>query len=156
MALWSYQSFILSKTFAAGSRDSYGGMAIDLPIFDAGRRRANLALRDSEFDTAVEQYNQTILTALREVANQVTTLQSLHAQVAAQTNALGAIEKNYVLTRSRYQHGIIDYMKVLEAKTNWLSAQNRQVELQAQQLTATVAMIKALGGNYVTLEGNHG
>jgi NodT family efflux transporter outer membrane factor (OMF) lipoprotein len=153
LALWSYQSFILSKAFDSGSRDSYIGAAVDLPIFDAGRRRANLSAQYAEFDTAQEQYNQTLLNALRDTADQVAILHALNKQEHDQSYSLSAIKKNYQLTQARYKHGINDYMSVLEIQGALLNQQNAQIQLRAQQIKATVAMIKALGGNYLIIEG---
>jgi NodT family efflux transporter outer membrane factor (OMF) lipoprotein len=152
IGLLSLQSFILAKTFDSSSRDSYAGAALDLPLFEAGQRRANLKTRYAEYNLAVEEYNQTILTGLREVADQITTLHSLQAQEADQARSLQAIQKNYALTRARYHHGIVDYMKVLESEDTLLSEKNREIQLQAQHLTQSVALIKALGGTYL-IEG---
>ncbi|MES2217490.1 MAG: efflux transporter outer membrane subunit [Pseudomonadota bacterium] len=152
IALWSYQSFILSKAFDSASRDSYFGAAIDLPIFDAGRRRAELATQYAEFDTAQEQYNETILNALRDTADQIATLHTLHRQEAEQVTAFKDAQKNYQLTKARYHNGINDYMSVLNSKESLYIQQNALILLQTQHLKATVAMIKALGGNYLRLE----
>ena len=146
MAILSLQSYTLGKTFYASSRDNSAGVAIDLPIFDAGTRRAYLASQFDEFDIASEQYNQTILTALRDVADQAASLHSLSTQETAQATALHAAEQVYHLTRSRYQHGISDYMSMLEQQDPVLQAQNRELQIQARHLQATVLMIKALGG----------
>jgi NodT family efflux transporter outer membrane factor (OMF) lipoprotein len=148
MAVLSLQSFTLGKTFYSSSRDDSIGAAIDLPIFDAGARRANLATQFDEFDIASEQYNQSILIALRDVANQASTLHSLNEQETAQVSALNAAQQSYRLTASRYHHGIADYMHVLEMQNALLQEQNRQIQLQALHLKAAVLMIKALGGNY--------
>jgi NodT family efflux transporter outer membrane factor (OMF) lipoprotein len=153
VGLWSYQSFILSKAFNKGSRDSYFGAAIDLPIFDAGRRRADLATQYAEFDTAKEQYNQTIVNALRDTADRISILHSISRQEADQDSSLRATRKNYQLTNARYRHGINDYMSVLQIRGTFLTEKNDQITLQAQHLKATVAMIKALGGNYILVEG---
>jgi NodT family efflux transporter outer membrane factor (OMF) lipoprotein len=153
MALWSYQSFILSKAFDSGSRDSYYGAAVDLPIFDAGRRRANLGTQYAEFDAAKEQYNKTILNALKDTADRIATLHSLSKQEADQNSSYQATRKNYQLTDARYHHGINDYMSVLKIRGDLLNQKNDQIQLQAQHLKATVAMIKALGGNYNLIEG---
>jgi NodT family efflux transporter outer membrane factor (OMF) lipoprotein len=153
IGLWSYQSFILKKAFDSGSRDSYFGGAIDLPIFDAGARRADLATQYAEFDVAQEQYNQTILNALRDTSDQIASLHAISRQEADQTNALRATQQNYQLTSARYHHGINDYLSLLKIRGTLLTQQNEQIVLQAQHLQTTVAMIKALGGNYLKIEG---
>jgi NodT family efflux transporter outer membrane factor (OMF) lipoprotein len=148
IGILSLQSYTLSKTFYSSSRDDSIGAAIDLPIFDANARRANLATRFDEYDMASEQYNQAILTALRDVADQAATLSSLSKQEAQQTAALQASQQSYSLTLARYKHGINDYMSVLEIQNALLQAEYRQTQLRALHLKAAVSMIKALGGNY--------
>jgi NodT family efflux transporter outer membrane factor (OMF) lipoprotein len=153
IGLLSLQSFDLPKAIELPSRDNSIGAALDLPIFDAGARRASLREKYAEYDSAVGSYNDTILTGLRDVADQVTKLNSLNAQQSAQRNVLSATKRNYQLTLSRYHHGIVDYTDVLQIKTTLLREQNQQIALQAQHLNSIVAMIKALGGNYLTVEG---
>jgi outer membrane protein TolC len=135
------------------SRDNSIGVAIDLPIFDAGARRANLREKYSEFDQAIGSYNDTILTGLREVADQVSKLNSLNAQQRDQNGVLRDTLRNYQLTVARYRHGIVDYTNVLQVKSTLLRQQDQQVDLQTRHLQAMIAMIKALGGTYITAEG---
>lgn len=146
-AMFSLQSFGFNNLFKSDSQDNSVGAAIDLPIFDAGARRANLGVKYAEYDEAVSQYNQTILTALREVADQLSILQTLEKQLRAQTNALKASEQNYQLTNKRYQHGITEYLQVLSMKE--ISAQQKAstLQLQTQYQQAVIGMIKAVGGN---------
>jgi NodT family efflux transporter outer membrane factor (OMF) lipoprotein len=153
IALLSLQSFTLQKALILPSRDNSIGVAIDLPIFDAGARRANLREKYSEFDQAIGSYNDTILTGLREVADQVSKLNSLNAQQRDQNGVLRDTLRNYQLTVARYRHGIVDYTNVLQVKSSLLRQQDQQVDLQTRHLQAMIAMIKALGGTYITAEG---
>jgi NodT family efflux transporter outer membrane factor (OMF) lipoprotein len=146
-ALFSYQSIKFGHFLSAESQNNAITGAIDLPIFDAGARRANLGVRYAEYDVAVSNYNNTILKALREVADQVSTLHSLQSQISAREKALSAIKHKHQLTTLRYDNGIIDYLPVLETKTQLLQQQSLQASLQSRHLQAIVAMMKALGGN---------
>jgi NodT family efflux transporter outer membrane factor (OMF) lipoprotein len=145
-AFFTYQSVKFGRLFDTGSQNNGILGAIDLPIFDAGARRANLGVKYAEYDLAVNEYNQTILTALREVADQASILKTLKAEVAAQATALNATQRHYKLINSRYNHGIVDYVQVLEVKELLLQQQARQVSLQTSHLQAVVVMLKALGG----------
>jgi NodT family efflux transporter outer membrane factor (OMF) lipoprotein len=149
----SLQSYVLNKTFILPSRDMSIGPALDLPIFDAGRRRADLAQKYAEYDNAVGSYNETVLTGLREVADQATELTSIDSQQQAQQNVLTATERNYHLTRSRFQHGIVDYPQVLVIQNTLLKRQDEQIQLQTSHLKAMVALMKATGGNNLRAEG---
>ena len=145
--LFSYQSLGLGHLFDVQSQNNAITGAVDLPIFDAGARRANLGVKYAEYDFAVNEYNQTILTALREVADQLSTLKTVGTQLAAQQTALNATSRHYKLYRSRYNQGIADYVQVLESKELLMQRQATQLDLQTRHLQAVVAMLKALGGN---------
>ncbi len=147
LAFYSYQSIGLNQLFQAQSRDYVIQPAIDLPIFDAGARRANLRTRYAEYDLAVNQYNQTIITALHQVADQLSILQSVKAQLNAQNQSCSASAHNLSLTRLRYQHGIDDDMTVLNSEVNYLSQKRAQLQLQTQSILALIGTINALGGN---------
>jgi NodT family efflux transporter outer membrane factor (OMF) lipoprotein len=149
----SLQSFTLQKTFILPSRDNSVGLALDLPIFDAGARRANLSGKYAEYDEAISSYNNTILSGLHDVADQVSKLNSLSAQQRDQSGVLRDTLRNYQLTVARYHHGIVDYTDVLQIKTTLLRQQDQQVDLQTRHLQAMIAMIKALGGTYITAKG---
>jgi len=145
--LLSYQSINIGKLLAPGSQNNAITGAVDLPIFDAETRRADLAVKYAEYDIAVNNYNQTLLTALKDVADQLATIKSVKSQLFAQTQALQATTHNYQLFKSRYHHGIVDYVQVLELKQLLLQNQSTELNLQTRHLQAVVALIKALGGN---------
>lgn len=145
-ALFSYQSVGFGHLFEPGSQTNAIGTAIDLPIFDAGARKANLGVRYAEYDMAVASYNQTVLTALREVADQASILTSLNSQVSTQQNVYAATNRTYQLTKMRYQHGIVDYVQVLAANEANLQQKSTLLDYETKQVIAMVEMIKALGG----------
>ena len=148
MGLFSYQSALgFNHLFERTSQDNAVTAAVDLPIFDAGARRADLGVKYAEYDTAVNEYNQTILTALREVADQLSRLQTIGSQLTAEHAAENATERNYKLYRARYNHGIADYAEVLERKQLLLQQQSTRLTLQTRHLQAAVGMLQALGGN---------
>lgn len=145
-ALYSYQSIHLNKLFLAENRNNAITGAIDLPIFDAGARRAMLKVKYAEFDLAVNEYNETLLNALRDVSDQLTKLRSIRNQLRAEQVSYDAIQHNYFLYQSRYHHGIADSVEVLENKNIVLQQKTKQLALQTQQVQTIVALLKALGG----------
>ncbi|MEO8402811.1 MAG: efflux transporter outer membrane subunit [Gammaproteobacteria bacterium] len=147
-AIFSMQSFGLNKLFEPSSQDYIAGAAIDLPIFDAGKRRANLGVQYAAFDEAVTQYNQTILVALRQTADQLSILHARDSELTAQSSAVRSMENNVKLTSSRFHHGIVDYTDVLRAKSILLEQQTLQIQLQTQRQQAVIALVKALGGKF--------
>lgn len=146
-ALFSYQNVGLVKVFNPQNQNNAITGAVDLPIFDAGRRRANLGAKYAEYDIAVNDYNQTILTALGEVADLVSTLKSIDTQLSAQDLAVNASRQQYLLYRSRYDHGIADTAQLLENQQLLLQQQTLQRDLETRRSQAVVAMLKALGGS---------
>lgn len=147
-ALFSYQGVGpgFNHLLNVGNQNNAVTAAFDLPIFDAGARRANLGASYADYDMAVTTYNQTILTALQQVADALTILQTLRDQQHSQNIAVSAASQQYNLYHSRYNNGISDYATLIESKQLLLQQQALQQSLQTRRLQATVTMLKALGG----------
>ena len=103
--------------------------AFTLPLFDAGKRRANLAAQDAQYDEAVEQYNQTVTDALREVVDALTSMGSLGRERAEQREALADAQEAYDLSVLRFREGVGNYLQVLTTEAQWLSQQSLDAEL---------------------------
>jgi len=128
---------------------TYGvGPAIHLPIFDAGRLKAEYRGATAEIDSAVAAYNATVLRAVREVSDQLTRIATLAEQLDSQRQSLDAAEAAYHLAGERYQAGLSDYLVVLNAETQVLAARRQRVDLIAAQATARVALMLAVGGDF--------
>ena len=137
-----------SRFFSASSRDFAGGAALTLPIFDGGSLRANLAGRNADYDVAVEQYNTTLVDAVRDVADQIVSIHSVNAQFADQELARVKTEQAYDVSVVRYKAGLTTYLTVLNAQTAVLQQQRADAELRARVLDLDVALTRALGGGY--------
>ncbi|KAB7771353.1 efflux transporter outer membrane subunit [Xanthomonas maliensis] len=122
--------------------------ALSLPIFDGGKLRAGLAGSDAQYDLAVADYNQKVLDALREVADQVNAVRSLQQRAQAQEQAVQTATAAYDLAQQRYRAGIGSYLEVLSVQEQLLVARQRMAGLQSQQLLASVRLQRALGGGY--------
>ncbi|MEW9571722.1 efflux transporter outer membrane subunit [Rhodanobacter sp. Si-c] len=122
--------------------------AVSLPVFDGGRRRANLSGKDAQYDLAVAQYNQTLVRAVNDVADDVDALQSLLQQAEAQQRALTAARDAERLAEQRYKAGVGSYLETLSVRQQLLVAEQRMAALQAQQSDQSVQLIQALGGGY--------
>ncbi|MEX8507227.1 MAG: efflux transporter outer membrane subunit [Leptothrix ochracea] len=148
MAFVGLSSLGLDHFVQAGSLTYGAGPALRLPIFDGGRLRANLSSRQAEVDAATEAYNATLLRALREVADELGSLQSLEQQSQAQIQATQAAEAAQSLAMQRYQAGLGSFITVLNVQTNVLNQRRALAEVKARQLSASVALSRALGGGY--------
>ena len=147
-ALVGLESVSFAQLLHAGSRDPAFGPALRLPLFDGGRLRANLAARDADYDLAVEQYNQTLVDALREVVDQLASLRSVAAQRVALERGLAAAHDAYALATERYRAGVASYLQVLAAETPLLEQQNLRATLRARELELSINLIRALGGGF--------
>ncbi|MET0934733.1 MAG: efflux transporter outer membrane subunit [Luteibacter sp.] len=134
--------------FAASARFWQVLPAVSLPIFDGGRRRANLAGKDAEYDLAVAQYNKTLVGALNEVADDLSGLDSLGQQIQAQQRAQDAAQQAYDLSQQRYKAGVGSYLESLVVRQQLLEAEQRMAALKAQQVDTSVQLIQALGGGF--------
>jgi len=138
----------LEQLLRASSGQWGAGPAIHLPIFDAGRLRANLRARSADVDVAVETYNGSVLDAVRDAADQIGSLQSIDRQRAEQAQAQASAESAYDLALQRYRAGIGTYLTVLTAETNVLQQRRQSADLDARALDVRVALVRALGGGY--------
>lgn len=138
----------LDKLFKTGSEQYGAGPAIRLPIFDAGRLRANLRGKSADLDAAVETYNAAVIDAVRDVADQISSLQSIARQQTQQGEAQAAAESAYDVAVQRYKAGLGTYLVVLNAEASVLSQRRAATELKARALDTQVALIRSLGGGY--------
>lgn len=141
-------SFHSLDLFSHGSGLAGVGPALHLPIFDAGRLRAGLRGRYGDYDAAVEQYNQTLLDALRQVADQVTSVRAVREQLGEQANAVAAAEDAYRLTLDRYRAGLTSYLDVIVNEERLLTERQNHVRVQGRSLAVAVDTMRALGGGY--------
>ena len=160
VAFIGLQSLGGAGLLTAASRIAGVGPAVTLPIFDAGRLRGNLAAKDADYDAAVEQYNQTLADALREVVDQLTSFKSIEEQRLQQRQALAAAQDAYDLALTRYREGIGNYLEVLSIESPLLVQQSLDADLRSRQLELSVNLVRALGGGFegmpVALAAAHG
>jgi NodT family efflux transporter outer membrane factor (OMF) lipoprotein len=148
VAFVGLQTLAASNLLAAASGMAGVGPAITLPIFDAGRLRANLAAKDADYDVAVEQYNQTLADAMRDVVDQLASFRSVAEQRVQQRQALATTREAYELALLRYREGLGNYVQVLSAEQPLLDQQSLDAELHARELELSINLVRALGGGY--------
>lgn len=148
VAFAGLSSIGLDRLFKSGSQQYGVGPAIRLPLFDAGRLRANLRGKAADLDAAVETYNGAVIAAVRDVADQIGSLQSIARQQAEQAQAQLAAEQAYDVAVQRYKAGLATYLAVLNAEASVLGQRRSATDLSARALDTQVALIHALGGGY--------
>jgi multidrug efflux system outer membrane protein len=117
-----------------------------MPIFDAGRNRANLDSAKAANAIAVAQYEKAVQTAFREVSDALAGRSTLIEQLRAQTAQLQAEDKRYQLTDLRQRNGAASALEMLDAQRALFAAQQATVQVRLLQLQNGVALYKALGG----------
>jgi multidrug efflux system outer membrane protein len=138
----------LSGLFKSGSWAFTGSVQLLQPIFDAGRNRANLEVAETDRAIALAQYEKSIQTAFREVADALAGRATFGEQVralAAQTNALAI---TYRLADLRYRSGVSSYLEALEAQRQLFISQQALVQSRALQLQNAVTLYRVLGGGW--------
>lgn len=136
----------LDGLFESGSRAWTFVPVLSLPLFDGGRRRASLALSEVRHDIAVAEYEKTIQTAFREVADALAARRWLSERLEVQRTALQAQDERARLAQLRYVNGSAAYLEVLDAQRGQLDAEQQLVQAQRALLSSRIALYAALGG----------
>lgn len=117
-----------------------------LPIFDWGRRNAQLRLSRAQADELTAAYQRTVQGAFREVADALVARRRFAEQIEAQTRAVEAQRRLARTARLRYNNGISIYLEVLDAERNLFSAEQQLLTLRSSALQNDVTLYVALGG----------
>ena len=145
-ALGGTASAELDGLFASGSRAWTFAPSISLPLFDGGRRKANVQLSEVQREQAVNQYQRTIEAAFRDVADALAASQWLATQLDSLQATEATLTERARLARRRYDAGATRYFEVLDAERDLLTAQQQVVQAQRALLGARLQLYTALGG----------
>lgn len=136
----------LSGLFESGSGTWSFAPRLNLPIFDAGRNRANLDVAKLDRDILVAQYEQAIQSAFREVADALAERNTLDERLDARRSLTEATESSYRLSDARYRRGIDSYLNVLDSQRALYSAQQALISTRLLQASNRVTLYRVLGG----------
>ena len=132
-----------------GSSHTFGaGPALHLPVFDGGRLKAIYRVNVAEVDLAVSSYNQTVLEAVQQTADQISDIVALDSGIQQQQLSLGAAEDAFRLATDRYKAGLTTYLTVLTTETAVLAARRQRVALQSARDIARVTLLIDVGGDF--------
>ncbi|MTZ15248.1 efflux transporter outer membrane subunit [Pseudomonas sp. JL972] len=123
---------------------------INLPIFTAGRLKANLDYAEIQKDIHVAAYEKAIQTAFREVADGLAARGTYDEQVQAQSDLVDNNRAYYQLARQRYDEGVDTYLTVLDAQRELFASQRQLLSDHLLQLNREVQLYRALGGGWKT------
>ena len=135
----------------AGRFWSLGASAAET-IFDAGARGAVTDQAIAAYDAQVATYRQTVLTGYQEVEDNLAALRILEEEATLQDEAVQGARQVVELTNNQYAAGVVSYLNVITAQATALNNERTAVNLAGQRLTASVGLIRALGGGWTAAE----
>ena len=138
----------LGTLFEGGSAIVGLAPSVRLPLFDAGRLRAKLKFVNAQLDMAIADYNDLLLSAMRDVIHGVISLRALDERRKAQQAAQAAAESAYALALERFKAGLTGYLTVLATETEVLRERRAGVALGARGAQLDVELKRALGGGF--------
>ncbi|NYT63949.1 efflux transporter outer membrane subunit [Alcaligenaceae bacterium] len=151
-AFAGFMSLGLGNLLQSGS-EVYGiGPAITLPVFHGGALNAKLHSQQAERDLAIANYNQVLLTAVREVADATTSVKALQQQTLDQEASLRAITSAYDIAVKRYKSGLGNFLQVLLAQNEVLKQAILNTDMHARAFYLDAQLATALGGGYDSLD----
>ncbi len=143
------QSTLLANVITQGARYwALGPASLAIPLFDGGARSAVLQSAIDSYDASVAGYRQAILTSFQQIEDNLAALRILDEEVQVQKRAVDAAHQAVQLTTNQYEAGTVSYLNVMVNQVTALNNDITAVNLQGQRLSATVLLIKALGGGW--------
>ena len=119
-----------------------------MPIFNAGRNRADLDVSKISKQIEVASYEKAIQTAFREVADALAVRSVVDDKLKAQEALVNAQQKRYDLTNARYRQGADSYVDVLLAQEDLYAAQQNLLQFKVSRLINLVTLYRSLGGGW--------
>lgn len=142
------ESADLSDLFNWSSRSWIIGALLSMPIIDGGRNKANIARSEAALEESVAIYRKSVLTAFAEVEDNLAGLRTLAGQAEALDDAVISARRSEVLANKQYRAGRTSYLDLLDAQRNLVAVERNAVQLRGTRATATVALIRSLGGGW--------
>ncbi len=141
-------STALSALFSPESVVWAVGPQLAATLYEGGLRAAQVEAARATYDQTVALYRQTVLTAFQQVEDQLAALRILAQQAVVQDDAVNAAAEAERLTLNQYEAGTVDYTSVITAQANALSNRQTALGILQSRITASVALVTALGGGW--------
>lgn len=143
---YGYASTDLDELFGNDGRTWSFGPTIALPLFDFGRNKGNLSVARAREIVAVADYERTIQTAFKEVADALAGRKFLAEQVATQERGTDAQRRIAHLAETRYREGVVSYLEVLDSERSLFTAEQALLQVRRAEVANLIALYVALGG----------
>jgi multidrug efflux system outer membrane protein len=142
------QSRALTDLFTGPSRSWNFAPAATLPIFNAGRLRANVRLTEALQQESLISYQKAVQTSFREVADSLVAYRKNSEQRVQEELLVTALRETDRLSTLRYRGGLDSYLQVLDAERNLFAGQLALAQLQREELLSVVQLYRSLGGGW--------
>jgi NodT family efflux transporter outer membrane factor (OMF) lipoprotein len=142
----------VSQVFNAGSTEWSAGPGINEVLIDGGRRRAQVDYAIAQREQATALYRQQVLSAFRDVEDQLAALRVLADEATVQNRAVADAKKSTALSTLRYRRGLAQYLEVLTNQTIELTDERTAAALAARRVVAAAQLQIVLGGGWYTAQ----
>jgi NodT family efflux transporter outer membrane factor (OMF) lipoprotein len=143
-----FQAGALSGLFSLPNRFWSLGGTLAETLFAGGKRRAASEQALASYDATVAAYRESVLTAFQDVEDNLAALRILAEEADQEAKAVAAADHLLALAKNRYQAGVTTYLEVITAQSAALANRRTAVQLLTRRMTASVSLLKALGGGW--------
>jgi multidrug efflux system outer membrane protein len=137
-----------------GTLWTIGPLAVSLPLFDGGARRANVEAARARYDEASILYRAKLRAAVREVEEALVQLQSTASRADDARIAVEGYEVSYKATEARFRGGLASLFELEDARRTRALAQSQYIDLQRERVAAWIQLYRALGGGWTPADLN--
>jgi NodT family efflux transporter outer membrane factor (OMF) lipoprotein len=139
---------MVSQLFNSGSAQWNAGPSASEILYDAGRRKAQVDYAVAQREQATALYREQVLSAFRDVEDQLSALRVLEEEATVQQRAVDAAKQSTDLSLLRYKRGLAAYLEVLTSQTVELNDERAAAALVARRIVASAQLQMALGGGW--------
>jgi outer membrane protein, multidrug efflux system len=147
-AFFGYNALHLADLLTHASQQINLIPGLYLPIFDGGRLNANLSGTRTASNALIEQYNEAVLNAVRDVAQTGSRLQDVEAELALQQRKVEAVAFVKSREEAHYERGLASRLAAMDAQKPWIAERIALLALNGERVSQQIALAKALGGGY--------
>lgn len=148
LGAFGVESASTGSLISAPSQTWMLGPQAAMVLFDAGRISALNREARAAYDESAANYRSTVLNAYKDVEDNLIAIHQLQQEMVTQTEATKAAEQVLAQEQDRYTGGIVNYLDVVIAQNTELQAKLAFIDIETRELTATIQLIKALGGGW--------
>jgi NodT family efflux transporter outer membrane factor (OMF) lipoprotein len=142
------QAVEIADLFTAPTRLWSVGAQLAATLFDGGKRRAQVNVSQSAYDSTIANYRETVLTGFQQVEDALADLRILAQETDIVDRAVVAAQQSLDISTIQYRGGLANYLQVITAQTSLLQSQRQSVDLRIRRLVGSVSLVQALGGGW--------